>query len=77
MHPLFLPSVNMGTAALVSVPVFELTAAKAAANIGSFCAEESRLVIFDRTKDKPWEEKIYCKEMEFGGRVFLSGDAVP
>ncbi len=28
-------------------------------------AEESHLIIFDRTKDKPWEEKLFLKEMEF------------
>ncbi len=31
-------------------------------------AEESHLVIFDRTKDRPWEEKLFIKEMEFEGR---------
>ena len=31
-------------------------------------AEESHLLIFDRTKDKPWEEKIFLKEIEYQNR---------
>jgi hypothetical protein len=28
-------------------------------------AEETHLIIFDRTKDKPWEDKMFVKEMEY------------
>ena len=31
-------------------------------------AEESHLLIFDRTKDKPWEEKIFLNEIEYQNR---------
>jgi hypothetical protein len=32
-------------------------------------AEEIHLIIFDRTKDKLWEEKIFIKEMEYQGKL--------
>jgi hypothetical protein len=33
-------------------------------------AEERHLVIFDRTPDKPWEEKLFRREEPFQGRTF-------
>ena len=34
-------------------------------------AEESHLIIFDRTKDKVWEEKLFLKEMDFLGKKII------
>ncbi len=34
-------------------------------------AEESHLLIFDRTKDKPWEEKVFLRESEYNRRKIL------
>jgi hypothetical protein len=34
-------------------------------------AEESHLIIFDRTKDKLWEDKLFTKEMDFQGKKIL------
>lgn len=34
-------------------------------------AEDIHLIIFDRTKDKPWQEKLFVKEMELDGRKIL------
>lgn len=31
-------------------------------------AEEIHLIVFDRTKVKPWEEKIFLREMQSNGR---------
>jgi hypothetical protein len=33
-------------------------------------AEEGHLVIFDRTPDKPWEDKLFRREEPFKGRIF-------
>ena len=32
-------------------------------------AEEAHLVIFDRTLDKPWEEKLYRREEQVRGKL--------
>jgi type II secretory pathway predicted ATPase ExeA len=34
-------------------------------------AEESHLMIFDRTKEKPWEEKVFVREMEYRYRKIM------
>ncbi|HMZ60153.1 MAG TPA: hypothetical protein PL048_15360, partial [Leptospiraceae bacterium] len=32
-------------------------------------AEESHLIIFDRTKDRPWKEKLFIRKMNFQNRT--------